>query len=197
MINRNTMLIENHHFLLEFKSNKRRYMDFLKTMAKYHKYSVPQQMNLFFHAPAAATAVAPLEVWEKLGHPIKEGARAIPILTGERNRETASFVYDMRDASGYQEGQTVLWKLDVEKEEEYLSQSFPGKEGEELPERILSKCRGMAKLSQVEHPDLVALSAAYVVLTRMGFDAEKALGTDFISFPEQAIPMEEMLAAVN
>ena len=197
MINRNTMLIENHRFLLEFKSNKRRYMDFLKTMAKYHKYSVPQQMNLFFHAPAAATAVAPLEVWEKLGHPIKEGARAIPILTGERNRETASFVYDMRDASGYQEGQTVLWKLDVEKEEEYLSQSFPGKEGEELPERILSKCRGMVKLSQVEHPDLVALSAAYVVLTRMGFDAEKALGTDFISFPEQAIPMEEMLAAVN
>ena len=71
MINRNTLLIENHRFLLEFKSNKRRYMDFLKTMAKYHKYSVPQQMNLFFHAPAIyqpAETALPIPVQEKTEH---------------------------------------------------------------------------------------------------------------------------------
>ena len=84
MINRNTMLIENHRFLTELRGNKGRYLDFLGTMAKYHKYNLMQQANLFFHAPSAATAVAPLEVWQKLGHPVREHARASPILTGDR-----------------------------------------------------------------------------------------------------------------
>ena len=45
MINRNTMLIENHRFLTELRGNKGRYLDFLGTMAKYHKYN-PQQRQL-------------------------------------------------------------------------------------------------------------------------------------------------------
>lgn len=197
MINRNTMLIENHRFLTELRGNKGRYLDFLGTMAKYHKYNLMQQVNLFFHAPSAATAVAPLEVWQKLGHPVREHARAIPILTGERNRETISYVYDMRDTEGYQEGQTVLWKLDENADLPYLEQCFPGDETAGIQERVLSKCRQLAEGSPVENPELVALSTAYVVLTRMGYDTDAVVGLPLLQLPWQDIHPDEALAAVN
>lgn len=197
MINRNTMLIENHRFLTELRGNKGRYMDFLETMAKYHKYNLMQQANLFFHAPSAATAVAPLEVWQKLGHPVREHARAIPILTGERNRETISYVYDMRDTEGYQEGQTVLWKLDKATDLPYLKQCFPGEETAGIQERVLSKCRQLAEGSPVENPELVALSTAHVVLTRMGYDTDAVVGLPLLQLPWQDIHPDEALAAVN
>lgn len=197
MINRNTMLIENHRFLTELRGNKGRYMDFLETMAKYHKYNLMQQANLFFHAPSAATAVAPLEVWQKLGHPVREHARAIPILTGERNRETISYVYDMRDTEGYQEGQTVLWKLDENADLPYLEQCFPGDETASIQKRVLSKCRQLAEGSPVENPELVALSTAYVVLTRMGYDTDAVVGLPLLQLPWQDIHPDEALAAVN
>ena len=197
MINRNTMLIENHRFLTELRGNKGRYLDFLGTMAKYHKYNLMQQANLFFHAPSAATAVAPLEVWQKLGHPVREHARAIPILTGERNRETISYVYDMRDTEGYQEGQTVLWKLDENADRPYLEQCFPGEATASIQERVLSKCRQLAEGSPVENPELVALSTAYVVLTRMGYDTDAVVGLPLLQLPWQDIHPDEALAAVN
>ena len=197
MIDRNMMLNENHRFLTELRGNKGRYLDFLGTMAKYHKYNLMQQANLFFHAPAAATAVAPLEVWQKLGHPVREQARAIPILTGERNRETISYVYDMRDTEGYQEGQTVLWKLDEATDLPYLKQCFPGDETASIQERVLSKCRQLAEGSPVENPELVALSTAHVVLTRMGYDTDAVVGLPLLQLPWQDIHPDEALAAVN
>ena len=46
MINRNTMLIENHRFWTELRGNKGRYLDFLGTMADYPKDNLMQQATL-------------------------------------------------------------------------------------------------------------------------------------------------------
>ena len=39
------------------------YKKFLDTMARYHKYKLAEQINLHYHAPASARAVAPREIW--------------------------------------------------------------------------------------------------------------------------------------
>ncbi|MBO5628266.1 MAG: hypothetical protein J5965_04220 [Aeriscardovia sp.] len=70
------------------QSNQQRYIDFLSTMGKYHKYGLTQQINLFFHVPANASgAVATKAIWEKLGRKVADNARPIPIITGSEYQE--------------------------------------------------------------------------------------------------------------
>lgn len=45
MVNRNTLLIEGNRFLVDMRASQQSYIGFLDTMAKYHKYSLMQQMN--------------------------------------------------------------------------------------------------------------------------------------------------------
>nr|WP_298595445.1 SNF2-related protein [uncultured Mitsuokella sp.] len=182
MINKNTLRIENHRLLMELQAgNKRRYMDFLATMAKYHKYGVQEQMSLFFHAPASAEAVATAPIWASLKHPIRRDAEGIPILTGRDGESTLAYVYDVGDTTEWKGNRNVTWKLDQDAHKAYLDQAFPviAEQGE-LSARVLAKCRSMAEASQAQDKELVALSTAYVVLSRMGEDAEEALGIELL-----------------
>ena len=95
MINRNTLLVEAHRFLVDMQSNQQRYMEFLSTMSKYHKYDLIQQINLFFHAPAGSVAIAPAETWEKLHRSLQPDPKANPIIEDTPNRKKLRILNDV------------------------------------------------------------------------------------------------------
>ena len=198
MVNRNTLLIEAHHFYVDMQSNQQRYLDFLSTMAKYHKYDVMQQINLFFHAPSGSTAVAPAETWTRLGYSLKSDARAIPILEGERNREVVREVFDVSELNEYVPGSTgMLWQFDATRDASYMDEHFPGTGT--MQERIVRICKLMAEQSGASEEDreLLGLSSAYIVLSRLGYDADDALAIDLAMLPWHDIHAEAILAQVN
>lgn len=197
MINRNTLLVEAHRFLVDMDSNPQRYIDFLSTMAKYHKYDLMQQINLFFHASADNTAVAPRETWEKLGHPLKQDAAPILLLKGERNRETIETVFDVSDTVDYRPDHKLLWQFDAKKAEDYMDEHFPGPGT--IPERIIRHCEILAENTSPDESrqKFVALSTAYIVLERMGYDANESAGFQIAMQPWQDIHAKDILEITN
>ena len=197
MINRNTLLVEAHRFLVDMQSNQQRYMEFLSTMSKYHKYDLIQQINLFFHAPAGSVAIAPAETWEKLHRSLKPDAKAIPILEGTRNREEMRFVYDVSDTNEHTSAdENLIWQFDEARDAAYMDEHFPGTGT--MQERVTRICKMMAENSgaRAEDKELLGLSAAYIVLSRLGYDADD-LEMNLVMMDFPAFNAEEVLGQVN
>lgn len=197
MINRNTLLVEAHRFLVDMQSNQQRYMEFLSTMSKYHKYDLIQQINLFFHAPAGSVAIAPAETWEKLHRSLKPDAKAIPILEGTRNREEMRFVYDVSDTNEHTPAdENLIWQFDEARDAAYMDEHFPGTGT--MQERVTRICKMMAENSgaRAEDKELLGLSAAYIVLSRLGYDADD-LEMNLVMMDFPAFNAEEVLGQVN
>ena len=196
MLNRNTLLVEGHRFLTDMKSSQQSYLGFLDTMSRFHKYSLMQQVNLYHHAPASSTAVATAETWKKLGRTVSPNAREIPILMGERNREVMETVYDISDTVKEQNSRTDVlpWKFDEERHQAYLDEHFPG-EGN-VVERVRKACEALTDGWTEDNKDVIGLSVAYVVLTRMGYDTED-LAVEMAMMPWQIENPEQVLTTVN
>ena len=64
MANKNNLFIENHRLKEKLSDDRSAFQRLLTTMARFHRYSVDQQMNLYEHAPAGAMFVS-LKVWLK------------------------------------------------------------------------------------------------------------------------------------
>lgn len=206
MITRETLVEENTKFLADVRNNPDRYLEFLDTMAKFHKYALPQQINLFFHAPEATAAVATAHVWnDVLGWKLDGNAPAIEILNGTSAH--VENVYDFRYTDKYKAGTKpadILWSFNMSEHEMLFKQIFPG-EGD-IAECIMEKFRQEAvryneeagvtkeKISDIE---LFAMSSAYVVLKRLGYNAADALGMQFMLYDWQDFNSEFMLTRVN
>lgn len=198
MINRNTLLVEAHRFLVDMQSNQQRYMEFLSTMSKYHKYDLMQQINLFFHAPAGSIAIAPAETWEKLHRTLKSDATAIPILEGSRNREELRMVYDVSDTNEHTDADAhLLWQFNEARDAAYMDEHFPGTGT--MQERVTRICKQMAENSgaREEDKELLGLSTAYIVLSRLGYDADDAFAMDLVMMDFPEFNAEELLGQVN
>ena len=55
----------NEKYLKELQGNIGKYLSFLSTMARFHKYAVADLTSFAIEAPAMFTAVASAEFWEK------------------------------------------------------------------------------------------------------------------------------------
>lgn len=206
MVTKETLLDENSKFLMDVRNNPARYMEFLNTMAKFHKYSLPRQINLFFHAPESTTAVAAAHVWnDVLGWKLDEDAPAIEIL--DETSAKVENVYDFRYTDKYKAGtepSDILWSFNAAEHEALFKQVFPG-EGD-IAECVMEKFRQEAiryneeagltkeKISDIE---LFAMSSAYVVLKRLGYNADDELGMQFMLYDWQDFNSEFMLTRVN
>ena len=61
-----TMIEErNRKYLDDLQGNIGKYLSFLSTMARFHKYTVADLTSFAIEAPAMFTAVASAEFWEK------------------------------------------------------------------------------------------------------------------------------------
>ena len=182
----NTLLNERVLFLTDIKNNPNRYMDFLHAMAKFYKYPLMQQINLYIHAPAATPAVASKHIINDVLHwRLNEDAPAIEILhpTTENDIEQ---VYDIRNTHYYQELPNkdlsqIIWQYDPEMHYIVTNELFPGQG--EISERILdSLMTGSYNKygNDIQDSELLALTSTYIILERLGYNAEAELGMEFI-----------------
>ncbi len=207
MFSRESLLEENKKFLFDVKNNPTRYMEFINTMAKFHKYTLPQQINLFFHAPESTAVVASEHIWnDVLQWGLKDEAPYIEILDSE-SREIEK-VYDFRYTKKYEEGTNIgdiLWSFNPEKDKELADKIFPG-EGE-LSDRIIDHYVNIAgkydeitnyhSIAKIQDKELLALTISYIVLKRLGYDAENKLAMNFIMHEWQDFDANIMLQAAN
>ncbi|HCB92286.1 MAG TPA: hypothetical protein DEP57_00495, partial [Selenomonas sp.] len=198
MLSKNALMTEADRFILDMQSNQQRYIDFLSTMGKYHKYGLTQQINLFFHAPAGASgAVATKAIWEKLGRKVADNARPIPIITGSEYQEHVEEVFDVSATEGYQ-GEKLTWEYEEEKCKAYMDEHFPGPSNLSMPQRILNFAKNYTgALPWVEDKELAALSTAYVIMERLGYDAEDEIGLELMLHDWENVDVRKTLATVN
>lgn len=171
MITRNALLAEQEQFFTEIRYNKGRYIDFLDTMARFHKYPLRQQISLFFHAASDGTAYAGRDIWERLGTTVRPDAKGVPILDGEKGREDVRYIFEARDTLDYsrEDIQARLWKYDEDIHGAHIARIYP--DGLTTAERIALACNRLAHETGTEHEPLLAATSAYIVMARMGLSA--------------------------
>lgn len=127
MITRNALLAEQEQFFSEIQYNKGRYIDFLDTMARFHKYPLRQQISLYFHAAADGTAYASRDIWERLGTTVKADAVGVPILEGEKGREDVRYIFEARDTLDYkrEDIQARFWQYDEDMHGAHIARTYP------------------------------------------------------------------------
>ena len=177
-----TLIEERDRFYSDLRFNKNRFIDFLGAMAKHYRHPIHTQIGLFFHGSAAGAAYASPATWESLRTGVHERARGVPVLVGVEGKEELHYLYDINDTHDplRQDLRSLLWHYEEERDGDFLRAQL-GAQGKDTREAVIEACRTAAE----EYPDekareLVALGAAYVTLSRLGFDAEEKVGLPLI-----------------
>ena len=193
MTNEARLLAERDRLFATVSVSKERYRDFLETMADHYKQPLAAQVGLFLHAPASGRAYAPEELWRRMGTSLKPNAKGVDVLSASGEATTIYEVTETEDAARLRH---LVWQYDDAKDGESIS-SLNGaqkNDDESTEDFILRLCREEAKKTQEEgHANLVGVGAAYIALSRMGFDAEKKLALPLIIAPYKKIDGEELL----
>ena len=193
MTNEARLLAERDRLFATISVSKERYRDFLETMADHYKQPLAAQVGLFLHAPASGRAYAPEELWRRMGTSLKPNAKGIDVLSAAGEVTTVYEVTETEDAARLHH---LVWQYDDAKDKESIaSQSGVQKNDDESTEDFIVRlCREEAKRTQEEgRANLVGVGAAYIALSRMGFDAQKKLALPLIIAPYKKIDGEELL----
>ncbi len=111
---------EIEDFYLNAMIDQGSYINFLDTMANFHKYNLEEQINIFNNAPQNSVAVASENIWKRLGRTLKNNATPIPIIKTDGENERVEYVYDTSDTNEYNPNEVLLWHIDEELDKEYL-----------------------------------------------------------------------------
>ena len=193
MTNEARLLAERDRLFATVSVSKERYRDFLETMADHYKQPLATQVGLFLHAPASGRAYAPEELWRRMGTTLKANAKGIDVLSAAGEATTVYEVTETEDAARLRH---LVWQYDDAKDGESISSlnNMQKNDDESTEDFIVRLCREEAKRTQEEgRANLVGVGAAYIALSRMGFDAEKKLALPLIIAPYKKIDGEELL----
>lgn len=193
MTNEARLLAERDRLFATVSVSKERYRDFLETMADHYKQPLAAQVGLFLHAPASGRAYAPEELWRRMGTSLKPNAKGIDVLSAAGEVTTVYEVTETEDAARLHH---LVWQYDDAKDGESISSlnDMQKNDDESTEDFIVRLCREEAKRTQEEgRANLVGVGAAYIALSRMGFDAEKKLALPLIIAPYKKIDGEELL----
>ena len=194
MVTANTLIDERNRFLSELRNNKNRFRDFLGAMAAHYRQPIGRQIALFFHAPAAGRAYADEALWQRLGTRLRSGAEGVPVLSEDGDRVT--YVYDLSETQEAERPQLrrLVWEFDAEKDGESLRKIFGG-ETEDAPADTVVE--GMSRLKEQGFGELEVLGATYLVLERLGMDAEEHMGLPLILAPYENVDAELLLGNIQ
>ena len=193
MTNEARLLAERDRLFATVSVSKERYRDFLETMADHYKQPLAAQVGLFLHAPASGRAYAPEELWRRMGTSLKPNAKGIDVLSAAGEVTTVYEVTETEDAARLHH---LVWQYDDAKDGESISSlnDMQKNDDESTEDFIVRLCREEAKRTQEEgRANLVGVGAAYIALSRMGFDAQKKLALPLIIAPYKKIDGEELL----
>ena len=185
--------IRNH--LIEVGGSTYQYKNFLDTIAKFHKYSIIEQINLHYHAPSEASAVAPDYVWKNsFRTTLRDGAVAIPLLVTQDNEQyDVRYVYDMRDTLAYQNSEAALqgipWKFSPEYEN-LVKSALDSASAQSIDAAIRAKVVELTTAQNTAHDDFITASVEYIVRSRLGLSNQT-------TFPEEmSIPQDVHIAVI-
>lgn len=175
-------------------SDREEYIKFLDTMARFHKYDVPQQMTMHIFAPKA-TAMATADFWGKyLGRTISPTAQNLEIID-EKSPSGVKIVYDIADTVGDTPVPDVLWHFDRDKDERLFTELLPQPDLS-LSDRIRTMALALAreKSSTAIMQNIVRENVSYIVLKRLACEASKG-PIERLAFPEGS--MADILSMTN
>ena len=180
--------IEIRNHLAEVGTNADQYKVFLDTVARFHKYSILEQINLHYHAPSEASAVAPDHVWKNsFRTTLLDGAIAIPLLATQPDGQyEVRYVYDIQDTAAYHNGDTALqgipWRF-TQEHENLVKRELGSVSAESLDAAIHAKVAALVAGQNTEHDDFVAASVEYVVRSRLGLSNQNTF-PDGLDIPQ-------------
>ncbi|MEG2053467.1 MAG: hypothetical protein RR052_00855, partial [Oscillospiraceae bacterium] len=93
---------------LERICEEKQYLKFLHTAAFTYKYSFYNQLLIYIQKPSA-TAVADIEIWNKIGRYVNGGSTSIKII---ENDKYTKHVFDIADTNSRTNQNLNLWKFD-------------------------------------------------------------------------------------
>ena len=159
----------NQKYLEELKGNVGKYLAFLSTMARFHKYAVKDLASFALEAPAIYKAVAEEEIWQKYFKRKKNSnARGIKLVQDGKIKT----VYDVSETESTVKNEVAvnLWQYDEEKHKKFIDAVVAVEKQIRLIAQELTSRRNISE----ESKKIVSLSVEAVILERMGLSTENA-----------------------
>ena len=183
---------------------------FLRSAAWQYKYSFTDQVSIFAQRPDA-TACASMDVWNKdIRRWVNRGAKGIALLRENGGRYYLNYVFDISDTNSFYGNEFHIWRYDNQYDSvavEALERTFGELAGRDNLADAVVWAAHNAVLSNLEYIDRLfaerydsffdeldqdsigiryrltaEMSAAYIVLQRLGYDADEILDEDNFHF---------------
>ena len=183
---------------------------FLRSAAYQYKYPFSEQVMIYAQRPFA-TACAEFEVWSNhFGRRINRGATGIALITGQAGQNRLKYVFDVSDTYHEENKFFSLWEVPKEYESEVadaLALRFGAGKANGIYETVISACENIVRdnisdylselayskdeslLEEFDDDNLrvrlsstVSESAAYAVLTRLGYNADNFIGNEAFEY---------------
>ncbi len=163
----------NQKYLEELNGNIGKYLSFLSTMARFHKYEVKDLASFALEAPAIYKAVADEEIWQKhFKRKKSKNARGIKLVKDGKIK----IFYDVSETESTVKNEVAvsLWQYDESAHKKFIDAVVADEKDVEKQIRLIAqKLTNRSNVSE-ESKKLVALSVEAVILERMGLPTENA-----------------------
>ena len=178
----------NEKYLNELQGNIGKYLSFLSTMARFHKYPVADLTSFAIEAPAMFTAVASAEFWAKHFHrSISTHAKGVTLI--KDGKKTVYYDVSETEAPRNNPLDVRLWQYDDSAHKKFINAVVSGETDTEKQIHIIAEELAERSSINKKSKKLLALSVEAVILERMGFSTENAIRQlARISFKEHDIP---------
>ena len=178
----------NEKYLNDLQGNIGKYLSFLSTMARFHKYPVADLTSFAIEAPAMFTAVASAEFWRKhFRRKISPHAKGVALI--KDGKKTVYYDVSETEASRNNPLDVRLWQYDESAHKKFIDAVVSGEADTEKQIHVIAE--ELANRSSIDKKSkkLLTLSVEAVILERMGLSTENATRQlAKISFKEHDIP---------
>lgn len=189
----------NQKFLNSLQGNFGKYVSFLSTMSRFHKYDVADLTSFAIEAPAMFTAVASKELWERhFRRKIKPNAKGVTLI--KDGKETVYFDISETESMTKNEVEIKLWHYDNFAHKKFIDAVVADEKSTEKQIKIIAEELANRSSLDEKSKKLLALSVESVILERIGFSTENATRQlAKISFKDHDIPkiLEETQATAK
>ena len=163
----------NRKYLDNLQGNIGKYLSYLSTMARFHKYAVADLTSFAIEAPAMFTAVASAEFWEKHFHrSISTQAKGVTLI--KDGKKTVYYDVSETEAPRNNPMDVRLWQYDDAAHKKFINAVVSDEADTEKQIHVIAE--ELANRSSVDKKSkkLLALSVESVILERMGMSTENA-----------------------
>ncbi len=179
----------NRKYLDGLQGNIGKYLSFLSTMARFHKYAVADLTSFAVEAPAMFTAVASAEFWEKhFRRKISSHAKGVTLI--KEGKKTVYYDVSETETTARNPMDVRLWQYDDAAHKKFINAVVSDEVDTEKQIHVIAEELVNRNSIDKKSKKLLALSVESVILERMGMSTENATRQlARLSFKEHDIPV--------